>query len=290
MALGGSTNTCLHVPAIAREAGVKVDLKLFDKISRRTPNITKLRPGGDYFMEDLEYSGGIPAVLNVLRPLLKDNPTVSGPSILKIAEAAEVGDSNVIRSLDNAYSKEGGIAVLYGNLAPNGSVVKQTAVGDEVKTFTGKAKVFDSEEAAMKAIMAKQIKPGMVLIIRYEGPKGGPGMREMLSPTAAVAGMGLEGAVGLITDGRFSGGTRGLSVGHVSPEAASGGNIALVEDGDTVVIDIPGRKVDVKVSDAVLARRRKKWQPPKPRVTSGYLARYARLVTSGETGAVLEEG
>jgi len=289
MALGGSTNTCLHIPAIAREAGVKIDLKLFDKISRRTPNITKLRPSGEHFMEDLEYSGGIPAVLNVLRPLLKDSPTVSGPSIIEIAEAAEVGDSNVIRSLDNAYSKEGGIAVLYGNLAPNGSVVKQTAVGDEVKKFTGKARMFDSEEAAMKAIMSRQIKAGMVVIIRYEGPKGGPGMREMLSPTAAIAGLGLEGSVGLITDGRFSGGTRGLSIGHVSPEAAAGGPIALVEDGDTIVIDIPGRKVDVKVSDAVLAKRRKKWLPPKPRVTSGYLARYAKLVTSGETGAVLEE-
>ena len=289
MALGGSTNTCLHVPAIAREAGVKVDLKLFDRISRRTPNITKLRPGGEHFMEDLEYAGGIPAVLKTLRSLLKDNRTVSGPTIHEIADAAEVVDTNVIRSLDRAYSKEGGIAVLYGNVAPNGCVVKQTAVGNEVKQFTGAAKVYDSEETAMKAIMRGDIKKGMVVVIRYEGPKGGPGMREMLSPTAAIAGMGLEGAVGLITDGRFSGGTRGLSLGHVSPEAASGGTIALIEEGDEIIIDIPGRRVDAKVSDAVLAKRRKKWQPHKPRVTSGYLARYARLVTSGETGAVLSD-
>ena len=287
MALGGSTNTCLHIPAIAREAGVKVDLKLFDRISRRTPNITKLRPGGEHFMEDVEYAGGIPAVLATLRPLLKDNRTVSGPSIYEIADAAQVTDPDVIRSLDRAYSKEGGIAVLYGNVAPNGCVVKQTAVGSGVKQFTGKATVFDSEELAMKAIMSGQVKKGMVVVIRYEGPKGGPGMREMLSPTAAIAGLGLEGSVGMITDGRFSGGTRGLSLGHVSPEAAVGGTIALIEDGDEISIDIPGRRVDVKLAEAVLARRRKKWQPPKPRVTTGYLARYARMVTSSETGAVL---
>jgi len=289
MALGGSTNTCLHVPAIAKEAGVRVDLKLFDSISRKTPNITKLRPGGEHFMEDLEYAGGIPGVLKSLRSLLKDNPTVSGPTIHEIADAAEINDDNVIRSLDRAYSKEGGIAVLYGNIAPGGCVVKQTAVGDEAKTFTGKALVFDSEELGMKAIMSGEIKPGMAVVIRYEGPKGGPGMREMLSPTAAISGLGLEGKVALLTDGRFSGGTRGLSLGHVSPEAASGGAIALVQDGDEIEIDIPARRVNVKLSDEVLAKRRKSWQAPRPRVTSGYLARYARLVTSGETGAVLED-
>ena len=289
MALGGSTNTCLHLPAIAKEAGVKIDLKLFDAISRKTPNITKLRPGGEHFMEDLEYAGGMPGVLKALRPLLKDNPTVSGPTILEIAEAAEIFDSNVIRSLATAYSKEGGIAVLYGNIAPGGCVVKQTAVGEAAKKFSGKARVFDGEEPAMRAIMAGEIKAGTVVVIRYEGPKGGPGMPEMLSPTAAIAGLGLEGSVGLITDGRFSGGTRGLSLGHVSPEAAAGGPIALLKDGDVISIDIPARRMDVKLAAAVLQQRRKKWQPPKPRVTSGYLARYARLVTSGETGAVLEE-
>ena len=289
MALGGSTNTCLHIPAIAREAGVDISLDLFDEISRRAPNITKLRPGGEYFMEDLEYAGGIPAVLKTLKTLLKDAPTVSGPSIYEIADAAEVLDDDVIRSLDNAHGKEGGIAVLRGNIAPDGSVVKQTAVGDEVKRFTGTARVFEGEEPAMKAILDGEIKPGMVVVIRYEGPRGGPGMREMLSPTAAIAGMGLEGSVGLLTDGRFSGGTRGLSIGHISPEAAAGGPIGLIEEGDEIEIDIPAREINVKVDESALEERRKKWRPPKPRVTSGYLARYAKLVTSGVTGAVMKE-
>ena len=289
MALGGSTNTCLHISAIAREAGVEIDLRLFDTISRKTPNITKLRPAGEHFMEDLEFAGGIPAVLSVLKRLLKDTPTASGRRLFEIADAAEVFDEDVIRSLDRAYSAEGGIAVLYGNIAPDGCVVKQTAVGDEVKRFTGTARVFDGEEPAMKAILAGQIKPGLAVVIRYEGPKGGPGMREMLSPTSAIAGMGMEGSVGLLTDGRFSGGTRGLSLGHVSPEAASGGPIALVEDGDEIAIDIPARTVNVKVPAEVLEARRKKWHAPGPRVLSGYLARYARQVSSGMTGAVLRE-
>jgi len=289
MALGGSTNTCLHIPAIAKEAGVAISMKDFDEISKRTPNISKLRPGGDYFMEDVEYAGGIPAVLKSLRPLLKNAMTVSGKSIYDIADAAEIYDDDVIRSLDNAYSAEGGIAVLYGNIAPDGCVVKQTAVGDEIKKFKGVAKVFDDEEAAMKAILSDEIKAGMAIVIRYEGPCGGPGMREMLSATSAIAGLGLEGSVGLLTDGRFSGGTRGLSIGHISPEAASGGPFGLIEDGDEIIIDISARKIDANVSEAELERRRKNWQPPEPRVTSGYLARYAKQVTSGVTGAVMKE-
>jgi len=289
MALGGSTNTCLHIPAVANEAGVKIDLDLFDSISRKTPNIAKLRPMGDHFMEDVEYAGGIPAVLKSLKPLLNDGMTVSGRTIHEIADSAEIYDTDVIRGMDTAYSKEGGIAVLYGNIAPDGSVVKQTAVGDEVKKFTGKARVFDSEEVAMKAILDGEIKPGTAVVIRYEGPSGGPGMREMLSPTSAIAGMGLEGSVGLLTDGRFSGGTRGLSVGHVSPEAAAGGPIGLIRDGDEIEFDIPARKLNVKLDDSVLEQRRKQWQPPEPKVVGGYLARYARLVTSGVTGAVMKE-
>jgi len=289
MALGGSTNTCLHIPAVANEAGIEIDLDLFDSISRKTPNITELRPMGDHFMEDVEYAGGVPAVLKSLKSLLNDTMTVSGRSIFEIADAAEIHDADVIRSLDTAYSEQGGIAVLYGNIAPDGSVVKQTAVGREVKQFTGVARVFDGEEPAMKAILDGEIKPGMAVVIRYEGPSGGPGMREMLSPTSAIAGLGLEGSVGLLTDGRFSGGTKGLSVGHVSPEAAAGGPIALIEDGDEIEFDIPARRLDVKVDDAVLEERRKKWQAPKPKVTDGYLARYARMVTSGVTGAVMKK-
>jgi len=289
MALGGSTNTCLHIPAVANEAGVEIDLDLFDSISRKTPNITKLRPMGDHFMEDVEFAGGVPAVLKSLKSLLNDTITVSGRSIFEIADATQIHDTDVIRSLDTAYSKEGGIAVLYGNIAPDGSVVKQTAVGSEVKQFTGAARVFDGEEPAMRAILGGEIKPGMAVVIRYEGPSGGPGMREMLSPTSAIAGLGLEGSVGLLTDGRFSGGTKGLSVGHVSPEAAAGGPIALIEDGDEIEFDIPARTLNVKVDDCVLAERRKKWRPPEPGAATGYLARYARMVTSGVTGAIMKK-
>ena len=289
MAMGGSTNTCLHIPAIAHEAEVDIDLTLFDSISRKTPNISKLRPGGEYFMEDVEYAGGMPAVLKSLKPLLHDAITVSGRRIYEVADDAEIYDADVIRSLDTAYSPEGGIAVLYGNIAPQGCVVKQTAVGDDAKKFRGTARVFDGEEPAMKAILDGEISAGMAVVIRYEGPSGGPGMREMLSPTSAIAGMGLEGSVGLLTDGRFSGGTRGLSLGHISPEAAAGGPLGLVQDGDTIEIDIPARKVNVLVDDATLEQRRKGWLPPAPRVRRGYLARYAKQVTSAVTGAIMSD-
>ena len=289
MALGGSTNTCLHIPAIAHEAGVDLPLERIDEISRDTPHLCAIRPGGEHFMEDLYYAGGVPAVMKRLREKLHDCPTVSGKSIHQIARAARVYDDDIVRTPQRAYHSEGGIAVLWGNLAPEGSIVKQTAVAPEALKMKGTAKVFDSEEAAMKAIMAGKIKKGMIVVIRYEGPKGGPGMREMLSPTSALAGMGLIEGVGLITDGRFSGGTRGPCVGHVSPEAAAGGPIALVCDGDEITIDIPRRKLTLGVSRSELSRRRKAWKPPAPKVRTGWLARYAEMVTSGAHGAVLRE-
>lgn len=288
MALGGSTNTVLHLTAIAHEAGIELPLDLFDAISSRTPNITRIRPSGEHMMEDIEYAGGIPGVLNRLKGLLKDNPTVTGPSLLELAGKGSVGNDQVIRPVDKAYSASGGIAVLKGSLAPDGAVIKIAGVGSGLEHFTGKAKVFDSEQDAMKAIMGKQIQPGDAIIIRYEGPKGGPGMREMLSPTSAIAGMGMGEKVALITDGRFSGGTRGLSVGHVSPEAASGGPIALAQEGDTIVIDLKKKTIDIDVSDAELNKRRKGLKPQEPRFKSGWLARYAKLVTSANTGAVLK--
>ncbi|MFO0793244.1 MAG: dihydroxy-acid dehydratase [Candidatus Brocadiaceae bacterium] len=287
MALGGSTNSCLHIPAIAKEAGVEVDLKLIDAVSAKTPHITSLQPGGDYLLEDLYYAGGIPVVMKRLGNDLNDNLTVSGLSIKEIAQAAEVGDEEVIRAKENAYHKEGGIAILYGNLAPNGSVVKQTAVSGAMMKFRGVARVFDGEESAMKAIMGLQIEKGTVVVIRYEGPRGGPGMREMLAPTAALVGMGLGESVALITDGRFSGGTQGPCIGHVSPEAMVGGAIALVEDGDEIIIDIPARKLTLNVAEEALVKRRATWIQPKPRVTQGLLARYAKCVTSADKGAVL---
>ena len=286
MALGGSTNTALHIPAIAHEAGCDIDIDLFDRIARRTPHITDLRPGGDYFMEDLEYAGGIPAVLKRLLGKLKDNPTVNGKSIKTVARAAEIMNEEIIRPLSKAYHKQGGIAVLRGNMAPDGSVVKQSAVQASTMRFTGKAKVFDGEDPAMKAILAGKVKKGMVVVVRYCGPKGGPGMTEMLSPTSAIVGMGLTRHVALITDGRFSGGTRGPCVGHVSPEAAEGGPIGLLRDGDEITIDIPKRRLDVNLSAAEFDKRRRQWKPRKPRITTGYLARYAQLVTSAATGAV----
>ena len=288
MAIGGSTNAALHIPAIAHEAGIDVDLDLFDRISRRTPHITNIRPGGDHFMEDLEYAGGIPAVLKRLLGKLKDNPTVTGPSIKTIARAAEIMDDDVIRPLKRAYHPEGGLAVLRGNLAPDGCVVKQTAVEKKSMTFTGKAICFDGETKAMKSILAGKVKSGMVCVVRYCGPKGGPGMPEMLSPTSAIAGMGLSDAVAMLTDGRFSGGTRGPCIGHISPEAAEGGPIGLVKDGDVITIDIPKRKLDVKLTDAELDARRKRWRPRAPHIRTGYLARYAHLVTSASTGAVFK--
>ena len=287
LALGGSTNTALHIPAIAHDAKVELPLSVFDEISRKTPHITNMIPGGQYYMEDLDAAGGIPAVLRRLKDMMQDNPTVSGVSILQIAERAEIFDEDVIRPLKKAFHKEGGIAVLKGNLAPDGAVVKQTAVSKNMMKFEGTAKVFDSEEAAMKAIMATEIKAGDVVVIRYEGPKGGPGMREMLSPTSAIAGMGLAESVALITDGRFSGGTRGPCIGHVSPEAMEGGPIAVVKDGDMIRIDIPKRKIEVVLSAQQIKERLEAWKKPQPKIKHGYLSRYAKLVSSAASGAIM---
>ncbi len=288
MSLGGSTNTVLHITAIAHEAGIELPLELFDKISSETPNITRIRPSGDYMMEDIEYAGGIPAVLNRLKDMLKDNPTVTGPSILELAKRGTVYDKEVIRPLDKAYSKSGGIAVLKGSLAPDGAVIKVAGIEAGLEYFKGTAKVFDSEQDAMKAIMGKRIKAGDAIIVRNEGPRGGPGMREMLSPTSAISGMGMGDKVALITDGRFSGGTRGLAIGHVSPEAAAGGPIGLVRDGDTIIIDLKKKSIDIDINDDEIKKRRLEFKPPEPRFKSGWLARYAKLVTSANTGAVLK--
>ena len=260
MALGGSTNTTLHIPAIAHDAGIDVTLEMFDAISRKTPHICSMIPGGRHYLEDLDAAGGIPAVLSRFTSALKDSPTVSGKSIVEIAKAARVENSDVIRPLDKAYHKEGGIAVLSGNLAPDGSVVKQTAVSDKMQLFEGTAVVFESEEDAMAAILAGKIKSGHVVVIRYEGPKGGPGMREMLSPTSAITGMGLSDSVALLTDGRFSGGTQGPCIGHISPEAAEGGPIAIVQDGDKILLDIHNRKLELKLSDQEIKKRLAAWR------------------------------
>jgi dihydroxy-acid dehydratase len=287
MALGGSTNTTLHIPAIAHEAGIELSIGAFDRISRTTPHICNMLPGGPTYMEDLDAAGGIPGVLSRFTKMLKPSPTVSGLSIIDHAKAGRVGNADVIRTLDNAYHKEGGIAVLTGNLAPNGCVVKQTAVSDTMKKFEGTAVVFDSEEEAMKAILGSKIKAGHVIVIRYEGPKGGPGMREMLSPTSAISGMGLGESVVLLTDGRFSGGTRGPCIGHISPEAAEGGPIAVVRNGDRIVLDIPNRKLEIKLSKAEIKKRLSQWKPREPKIKSGWLARYAKVVTSANTGAIV---
>jgi len=290
MALGGSTNTVLHLMAVAHEAQVDLDLETFDRISRETPNISKLRPAGDYMMEDLDAAGGIPAVLNRFLDKVIDNPTVAGVGIKEIASRAQILDDDVIRPLDRAHYPEGGLAILRGNLAPDGAVVKQSAVDEKVMRFEGTARCFNSEEEAMEAISSGSIKPGEVVVIRYEGPKGGPGMREMLAPTSAIVGMGLSNSVALITDGRFSGGTKGPCIGHISPEAMEGGPIGLIKDGDRIKIDIPGRRIDLLVDEDELARRREAWTPIEPKVKKGYLARYAKLVTSASTGAVYKEG
>jgi len=276
--------------AVAHEAKVELDLETFDRISRETPNISKLRPAGDYMMEDLDAAGGIPGVLKRLLDKVEDNPTVAGMGIREIAQGAQILDDDVIRPLDKAHYPEGGLAILRGNLAPDGAVVKQSAVGEKMMKFEGTARCFDSEEEAMEAISSGSIRPGEVVVIRYEGPKGGPGMREMLAPTSAIVGMGLAESVALITDGRFSGGTKGPCIGHVSPEAMEGGPIGLIRDGDRIKIDIPGRRLDLLVSEEELARRREAWSPPEPKVKEGYLARYAELVTSASTGAVYEKG
>ena len=286
LALGGSTNTALHIPAIAHEAGIDLPLETFDAIGRKTPHIANMIPGGQHYMEDLDHAGGIPAVLKRLRQGLNNAITVSGKRIFEIADSAVVFDEDVIRPLNKAYHKQGGIAVLRGNLAPDGAVVKQTAVSKDIMQFEGTAKVYDSEDAGMKAILAGNIRSGDVVVIRYEGPKGGPGMREMLSPTATIAGMGLSESVALITDGRFSGGTRGPCIGHISPEAMEGGPIAVVRDGDRIRIDITKRKIELLVPDEEIEKRLSRWKPPKPKITKGYLSRYARMVTSAGKGAV----
>lgn len=287
LALGGSTNTTLHLPAIAYEAGINLNLDSFDALSKETPHITSLLPGGKYFMEDFEFAGGIPAVMKSLKSHLEDNITVSGMTVKEICRKAENYDEDIIRPLDNPYHKEGGIAVLRGNIAPGGSVIKQSAVNTDMMVFTGTAKTFNSEEDAMDAIMGGVIKNGDIVVIRYEGPKGGPGMREMLAPTAAIMGLGLN-QVALITDGRFSGGTRGPCIGHISPEAAEGGVIALVEDGDKIAINIPERSIHLDVSDKELEKRRAGFKAPAPKVASGYLAKYAKGVSSAGEGAIFK--
>ena len=286
MAIGGSTNTVLHLMAIAHEAGADLKLETFDRISRSTPHITNLRPGGEYFMEDLEYAGGIPAVMKRLRQVLNNLHTVSGKTIGQIAAEAKIFDEDVIRSTRNPYHKEGGIFILRGNLAPDGAVVKQSAISKANIRFKGKARIFESEESAMNAIMSKKIKKGDCIVIRYEGPRGGPGMREMLSPTAAIAGIGLGEDVALITDGRFSGGTRGISVGHISPEGAAGGPIGILKDGDEIIIDLKKRTIDVKLSSSQINERFASWKEPEAKIKDGYLARYAKMVSSADKGAI----
>ena len=290
MALGCSTNSMLHLPAIAHEIGFDFDISFANPISERTPNLCHLAPAGHTYMEDLNEAGGVRAVMKELADiglLNTDCMTVTGKTVGENIKNAVNRDPEVIRPVDNPYSKTGGLAVLKGNLAPDGSVVKRSAVVDEMMVHEGPARVFDCEEDAIAAIKGGKIVEGDVVVIRYEGPKGGPGMREMLNPTSAIAGMGLGSSVALITDGRFSGASRGASIGHVSPEAAVGGPIALVEEGDIIKIDIPNMKLELDVSDEVLAERKAKWQPREPKVTTGYLKRYAALVTSGNRGAIL---
>ena len=290
MALGCSTSTMLHLPAIAHEAGLEISLDMSNEISAKTPNLCHLAPAGDTFMEDLEQAGGVYAVMKELTKknlLHTDVMTVTGKTMGENLEGIENLNPSVIRPIDDPFSQTGGIAVLKGNLAPDGCVVKQSAVAPEMMVHEGPARVFDSEEDAIDAIYNRKINPGDVVVIRYEGPKGGPGMREMLNPTSAIVGMGLGESVALITDGRFSGATRGAAIGHVSPEAASGGNIGLVNEGDLISIDIPNCKINVNVSDEELEERRKAWVCPEPRIKTGYAARYAKLVSSADKGAIL---
>ena len=291
MALGCSTNTMLHLPAIAHECGIELDLDMSNAISAKTPNLCHLAPAGDTFMEDLEGAGGVYAVMKELtkKGLLDTSVlTFTGKTMAENLEGVVNRNPEIIRPIDNPYSQDGGIAVLKGNLAPEGCVVKRSAVAPEMMTHQGPARVFDCEDDAIEAIYAGKIVPGDVVVIRYEGPKGGPGMREMLNPTSAIVGMGLGSSVALITDGRFSGATRGAAIGHVCPEAAQGGPIALVEDGDLITVDITGCAITLHVDEETLAARRAAWVCPPPKVTHGYLARYAKLVTSASRGAVLE--
>jgi len=291
MALGCSTNSMLHIPAIAHEIGMDFDIAFANEISAKTPNLCHLAPAGPTYMEDLNEAGGVYAVMNELDKkglIIKDCMTVAGKTIGENIKGCDNKDPDVIRPIDNPYSETGGLAVLKGNLAPDGGVVKRSAVVPEMMVHEGPARIFDSEEEAIEAIKDGKIVAGDVVVIRYEGPKGGPGMREMLNPTSAIAGMGLGSSVALITDGRFSGASRGASIGHVSPEAAVGGPIALIEEGDIIQINIPEMTLNVKVSDEILAERRKNWTPRKPNITTGYLTRYAAMVTSGNRGAILE--
>jgi dihydroxy-acid dehydratase len=289
MALGSSTNTVLHLPAIAKEAGIDLNLSIFNELSARTPNLCRLSPAGKYHIEDLDRAGGIKAVMAELnkKGLLNTQIiTVTCKKIEEIIKDARNLNQEVIRPIDNPYSQDGGIAILYGNLAPFGAVVKQSAVAKEMLVHQGPARVFDSEESAMKAILNREIKKGEVIVVRYEGPKGGPGMREMLGPTSAIAGLGLDKYVALITDGRFSGGTHGLAVGHISPEAQEGGPIAILKDKDIIKIDIPNKRIDVDLSQKEIEERRKEWRPPEYKVKEGYLYRYAKMISSASTGAI----
>ncbi len=291
MALGCSTNTVLHLMAIAHEAGVPLSLKTFDEMSRRVPHICSLRPGGPHFLEDLDRAGGIPAVMKEIskKDLLHLNVlTVTEKTVGENIALAKNKDKTVIRPIDDPYEPEGGLAILYGNLAPEGAVIKQSAVSAQMRAFTGRARVFDSEEEATQAILEGKIKAGDVVVIRYEGPKGGPGMREMLTPTSAIVGMGLDKEVALITDGRFSGGTRGAAIGHVSPEAAAGGPIALIQEGDLIEINLPEKRLELKVSEEELQQRRAAWKPLPPKIKAGYALRYAKMVSSASEGAILK--
>lgn len=291
MAMGGSTNTVLHTLAVANEAGIKLDLKKIDEISRKTPNICKVSPSSKFHMEDVDDAGGIIAILKEIGKipglLNPDALTVAGETLGKVIKKAEKPDGAVIRKLENAYSKDGGLAVLFGNLAEKGCVVKTAGVSPKMLKHSGPAVIFESQDDACQGILAGKVKAGDVVVIRYEGPKGGPGMQEMLAPTSYIMGRGLGEQVALITDGRFSGGTRGACIGHISPEAAAGGAIGLIKEGDIITIDIPGRSISLEVSDKELAERRKGWQRPEPRYKSGWLARYTALATSADTGAVL---
>jgi len=286
LALGGSSNTVLHLLAIAREAGVELPLETFDILAKETPQLASMNPAGEHFMEDLDIAGGVSGVLKQLGDKINDTQTLFGLTTHQLAASIENVDEAVIRPLSNPVKKEGGIAVLFGSIAPKGAVVKQSGVSDKMMYFEGTARCFDSEELAMAALMEGKVTSGDVVVIRYEGPKGGPGMREMLAPTAAIMGLGLGDSVALITDGRFSGGTRGPCIGHVSPEAAEGGPIALVQDGDRILLDIPNRKLDLLVDEATLAGRKAAWKAPEPKIKTGWLARYAKVVTSAYTGAV----
>ena len=288
MALGGSSNTVLHLMAIAHEAGEPLTLGHFDRLSRSTPHLCSMNPAGKWYMEDLHYAGGIPAVMRMLAKDIYDLPTVSGMSTRQIMRSVKLIDPEVIKPADAPEHPQGGIAVLYGNLSEDGCIVKQSAVEPEMLVFSGKAKVFNSEEDAMAAILGGKIVKGMVVVIRYEGPAGGPGMREMLSPTSAIVGLGLHKHVALITDGRFSGGTRGPCIGHISPEAAAGGLIAYVKDGDIIDIDIPGKKIAVRLTKIEIKKRRSTMKLLPPKAASGYLGRYGRMVTSASTGAVFK--